>query len=101
MTKRDWWLGVAIVAAAICLHALLPRHEFSQVTGLRGVLVRVDRWTGRATMGVFRGGVWTAVNEPAPRLSILKSEPLSSLPPVGAEVVSAPPAPSDANVTKD
>jgi hypothetical protein len=44
MTRRDWWIGIALVTAALVLHALVPRYTLSPLgTGL----VRMDRWTGR------------------------------------------------------
>ena len=45
MTRRDWWLGVAVLALVILVHALLPRYEWS-VSPMFGIL-RFDRWTGR------------------------------------------------------
>ena len=44
MTRRDWWLGVLLVTAAILVHALVPRFE---ITATGGGLMRVDRWMGR------------------------------------------------------
>jgi hypothetical protein len=57
MTRRDWWLGVSLLVAAIMLHALVPRYEWQHIEG--AVFMRVDRWTGRAMMGSFVGGHWT------------------------------------------
>ena len=70
MTRRDWWLGVALIVAAIVLHALVPRYEWRDAGG--APIVRIDRWTGAAQMGLFgNGGVWT----PQSAFRIIKSEP--------------------------
>lgn len=45
MTRRDWWLGVAVLSLAVLLHALMPRYD---ITTTPGGMMRVDRWTGRA-----------------------------------------------------
>ena len=42
MSRRDWWLGVGLVVAALLFHALFPRYDVR--VGI--VPVRVDRWTG-------------------------------------------------------
>lgn len=49
MTRRDWWLGVALLAAAIVFHAVFPRYEVL-VIGEARVPLRVDRWTGSVTV---------------------------------------------------
>lgn len=46
MNRRDWWLGVAVLAAVLLLHALVPRYEWQHQEGL--AWLRVDRWSGRA-----------------------------------------------------
>lgn len=51
MTRRDWWLGVGLVALAILLHAAFPRYEWRNVKGVP--LVRIDRWTGRVVRGHY------------------------------------------------
>ena len=45
MTRRDWWLGVLLLAGAIILHALIPRFEWVSLTP-EGDVIKVDRWTG-------------------------------------------------------
>jgi hypothetical protein len=45
MARRDWWIGIGIVAIAIIVHAFVPRFELRSRDGMP--LVRVDRWTGR------------------------------------------------------
>jgi hypothetical protein len=50
MTRRDWWLGVATVVAAIIFHALFPRYEWREV-GPSRVPFRMDRWTGTMSVG--------------------------------------------------
>lgn len=46
MTRTQWWLGVSVLAAAILLHALVPRYEIRQTEGDIHAFYRVDRWTG-------------------------------------------------------
>ena len=48
ITRRDWWIGIAIVAGAILIHAAWPRYDWRHVTGT--VFVRIDRWTGHASL---------------------------------------------------
>jgi hypothetical protein len=48
MTRRDWWLGVAAIVAALILHAAIPRHEITRWTD--DTILRADRWTGRVEM---------------------------------------------------
>lgn len=67
MKRRDWWIGIALVVAAIVLHALVPRYEWRNYGSVP--IVRIDRWTGRAVIGSFPGGHWTAPSEP---LAIVK-----------------------------
>jgi hypothetical protein len=43
-TPRKWWLGVAIIAIAILLHAAIPRYQWQHTSGV--VWTRTDRWTG-------------------------------------------------------
>lgn len=63
MTRRDWWLGVVAVVAAVLVHALVPRYDWRGPYGRE--LLRLDRWTGRAVLGEFntpgQRGRWTAV----------------------------------------
>lgn len=42
--RRDWWLGVLAIAAALLFHAAFPRY---QVTVRQDGVFRTDRWTGR------------------------------------------------------
>lgn len=50
ITRRDWWLGIALVAAALVAHALLPRHQTHTIGMERyGFVVTHDRWTGAVT----------------------------------------------------
>lgn len=58
MTRRDWWMGILLLAAAVLAHALIPRYEWRNVGPVPRV--RVDRWTGRAEVGNFSGGRWIA-----------------------------------------
>ncbi len=53
MSRRDWWLGIAAIALAIGLHALLPRYEWRDPGGEGQTYLRFDRWTGRGELGQF------------------------------------------------
>lgn len=55
LKPRDWWIGVAIIAIAILLHAAYPRYEWRQQGA---VLMRIDRWTGSANLGRWQRGEW-------------------------------------------
>jgi hypothetical protein len=59
MTRRDWWLGLGLLVAAILVHALVPRYEWRQV-GNSVVLLRLDRWTGTAEYGRWESRRWTS-----------------------------------------
>jgi len=50
MTRRDWWLGIVLLALVILSHAMLPRYEFTppDPSSGRPFGMRFDRWTGRA-----------------------------------------------------
>jgi hypothetical protein len=50
VTRRDWWIGIALVVAALLFHALVPRYEWHTVRwgANRDHLIRVDRWFGTA-----------------------------------------------------
>lgn len=51
MTRRDWWILVCVLAAALTLHALVPRYEWRSVPGYDGDRwSREDRWTGDLMM---------------------------------------------------
>lgn len=62
MTRLAWWLGVGVLAIALLAHALIPRYEWRALPG-HPTLVRVDRWTGAATLGRWDHGRWTAHDE--------------------------------------
>jgi hypothetical protein len=49
VARRDWYVGIAIVAAALIFHALFPRYEIRHPGGDRRplMMLRVDRWTGK------------------------------------------------------
>lgn len=53
MSHRAWWTGIALIVLAVVFHAALPRYEWHTVAGQSSVLVRVDRWTGRAQWGAI------------------------------------------------
>src|SRR5688572_23816738 len=63
MSRRDWWIGVGVVALALLLHTAFPRYDWRQLHG--PLYVQVDRWTGRTTLGAFLGvgGEWRTVQE--------------------------------------
>lgn len=68
VTRRDWWIGIAVVFVAVIFHALVPRYEWNtSLTNLTAV--RTDRWTGAAEVGVIRRagddkpGQWVSVRE--------------------------------------
>jgi hypothetical protein len=50
MTRRDWWIGVGVIALALMAHAVIPqyvpRYEWRHESANRWL--RVDRWTGTA-----------------------------------------------------
>lgn len=50
MTRRDWWLGVLVLAAALVVHALFPRYEVRTFSNVYPI--RVDRWTGTVAHAV-------------------------------------------------
>lgn len=53
MTRRDWWIGIALVVAALLAHALFPRYEWSPQRGGMGSsfgMIRIDRWTGTTSL---------------------------------------------------
>lgn len=50
MKRFDWWFGIIVLAAAILLHAAVPRYQlFLPIPGTTG-LIRFDRWTGIVEM---------------------------------------------------
>jgi hypothetical protein len=44
MTRRDWWLGVALILVALVGHAVFPRYDVRYIDGAG--MVRIDTWTG-------------------------------------------------------
>ncbi len=47
ITRRDWWIGVALVTAAILVHALVPRYDYVHSGGYpSNPWIAFDRWTG-------------------------------------------------------
>lgn len=54
MTRRDWWLGLLLLALAILAHAAFPRYEWHPMRG-DGIgsaigMLRVDRWRGTSVL---------------------------------------------------
>ena len=46
MPRRDWWLGVLVLAAALVFYAVFPRYDFHGPSTDGLLMWRVDRWTG-------------------------------------------------------
>lgn len=57
LTLRVWIVAVFALAAALVVHAAIPRYEW-RTTENPTILIRIDRWTGRAQLGQFEGGRW-------------------------------------------
>ena len=34
MTRRDWWVGIVVLALAIVLHAAVPRYDWRSIRGV-------------------------------------------------------------------
>jgi hypothetical protein len=45
ITRRDWWLGILVLALALLAHAAIPRYEW-RTTAMPLLMMRIDRWTG-------------------------------------------------------
>jgi hypothetical protein len=64
MKRRDWWLGILAVSAALFAHGLFPRYDYRQAKD--AAFVRIDRWTGSAALGWWDDHrQWTAAPRPA------------------------------------
>ena len=50
MTRRDWWLGVLLIAVALLVHALVPRYKYLPFGEFSETFTRMDRWTGSAEL---------------------------------------------------
>jgi hypothetical protein len=54
MTRRDWWIGILVLVAAIVAHAAMNRYSWhlydidGQGQNARALL-RIDRFTGTVT----------------------------------------------------
>ena len=63
MTRRDWWLGILVLVAALFAHSAMNRYSWhlydveGQGQNARA-LVRIDRFTG------------TVTHEPVPRVDV-------------------------------
>lgn len=70
MTVKHWWLGVLVIVLALVAHAVFPRYDWRPVSGHPNVLVRVDRWTGRAEWGALdkTTGAWRLVVDPTAKI---------------------------------
>jgi hypothetical protein len=63
MTRRDWYVGVVLVVAALLFHAAVPRYAWRDGLTSRQ-LIRLDRWTGSAALGRLDGeGRWVSLEE--------------------------------------
>jgi hypothetical protein len=72
VTRREGWLAVLLVLAAVLGHALLPRytwHTDPQIVGS----VRLDRWTGAATWIRVRA-VWVKGGRMERRLELVQMD---------------------------
>ena len=83
MRRRDWWLGILALAAAVLAHGMFPRYAFVQAKD--AAFVRIDRWTGAAALGWWdEHRQWTSALRPAPPKAASASAP--GLPPNRVEV---------------
>jgi hypothetical protein len=46
VTRRDWWLGIAVLVAALVFHAFVPRYTWHYPIAGSRMAVRFDRWGG-------------------------------------------------------
>lgn len=85
MTRRDWWLGVALIVVAILVHAAMPRYEWQTFGSAAAMRIRIDRWTGTMQLGAFTDYRWVALRpaKPAVAAAVTTRPPL---PPIGTEV---------------
>jgi hypothetical protein len=70
ITQRQWWIGVAVLTAAILAHAIWPRYEWRDpgYAPADALYLRIDRWTGTSEMGKFQTsgpnlGQWRSLRE--------------------------------------
>jgi hypothetical protein len=61
--RSDWYLGVAVVAAAIVIHSLFPRYD---IRALDGAVGRVDRWSGHVEITRDEGTWFSIYRKPKP-----------------------------------
>jgi hypothetical protein len=62
MTRRDWWIGIALLTATLLVREAWPRYVWRHVTSI--VFVREDRWRGTLERGTWDPrGRWIAVRE--------------------------------------
>jgi hypothetical protein len=55
VTRRDWWLAIALLCGGVFAHAALPRYELRHAVGAESIdYIRYDRWTGQAEWGQFQ-----------------------------------------------
>lgn len=50
MSRRDWWLWLAVAGTIVVLHAAIPacvpRYEYMVLGPENADVLRIDRWTG-------------------------------------------------------
>ena len=66
MARRDWYIGIGLLTAAVVVHALFPRYEWRGVPENPYQMVRIDRWRGTAHLGIANfgtGGEWVPVRQ--------------------------------------
>jgi hypothetical protein len=56
MTRRDWWLGIVLLALCLLFRAVVPRYEWQPEP--RNTMMQVDRWTRDAQVGSWDGSAW-------------------------------------------
>lgn len=83
--RVDVWIATLAIAAALLVHALVPRYQFQHMVGYSGrSFVRIDRWTGVAQSGVVEpGGGWVKGARPRPAFS---SSPAPQVDPLDKEI---------------
>jgi hypothetical protein len=61
ITRRDWWLAIAALAAALVIQAIWPRYEW-HASRPDGVYVVFDRWAGRAYRLPYSTAPWWQID---------------------------------------
>jgi len=72
MTRRDFWLGLVLLAVVILAYAAFPRYDWRQDRGT--IWLRVDRWTGNAELVIVRPNLGTHFPLRPPRVIDFKPD---------------------------